>query len=106
VREAGLAPNACRPVELGGYLPLTLEDHAFTLVELLIVMLAIAVLLAIAIPTFLSTVATAHTTSAKSSLSGAIKDVLAIYTQDQGVFRTPMRGSRRPRPLSRQPTPI
>jgi prepilin-type N-terminal cleavage/methylation domain-containing protein len=61
-------------------------EGGFTLIELLVVMLIIGILLAIAIPTFLSVVNNAHNTSVESNLGNAIIEASANYTQDNSQF--------------------
>jgi type IV pilus assembly protein PilA len=61
----------CRNVE---------EDEGFTLIELLVVLLIIGILLAIAIPTFLSVTKGANGTAAQSNLQTALTGGDTYYT--------------------------
>lgn len=61
-------------------------EGGFTLIELLVVMLIIGILLAIAIPTFLSVVGNAHNTAAQSNLGNEIIEAQGVYTNDQGEY--------------------
>ena len=56
------------------------EDEGFTLIELLVVLLIIGILLAIAIPTFLSITKGANGTAAQSNLQTALTGVDTYYT--------------------------
>jgi len=57
-------------------------DEGFTLIELMVVMLAIAILLAIAIPTFLGTTETANDRAAQSDINTALTTAKSLATQD------------------------
>ena len=56
------------------------HDEGFTLIELMVVVMIIAVLLAIAIPTFLGTQNKAKDRSAQSSLRNTVTAAKTIYT--------------------------
>ena len=58
-------------------------DAGFTLIELMVVLLIIAILLAIAIPTFLGVSGSANDRAAQSNLSNALIEVKALYQNDQ-----------------------
>ena len=54
-------------------------EAGFTLIELMVVLLIIAILLAIAIPTFLGVTSGANDRSAQSNLTNALTEASAIY---------------------------
>jgi type IV pilus assembly protein PilA len=59
------------------------RDSGFTLIELMVVLLIIAILLAVAIPTFLGVSGSANDRSAQSNLSNAITEIKALYQNTQ-----------------------
>jgi len=59
------------------------KDAGFTLIELMVVVLVIAILLAIAIPTFLGARSRAQDTQAKSSARNALSNAAVIFTDNQ-----------------------
>jgi prepilin-type N-terminal cleavage/methylation domain-containing protein len=58
-------------------------EAGFTLIELMVVLLIIAILLAIAIPTFLGVTNTAGDRAAQSNLTNALTEAKALYEVDQ-----------------------
>ena len=56
-------------------------EAGFTLIELMVVLLIMAILLAIAIPTFLGVKGGAQDRAAQSNLSNALISAKAVYTQ-------------------------
>ena len=59
------------------------EDEGFTLIELMVVVLIIAILLAIAIPTFLGARERAQDRAAQSNLRNAYTAAKSIYTDNE-----------------------
>lgn len=60
-------------------------DDGFTLIEVMMVVVVIAILMMIAIPTFLSVRSRAAAKAAESNLRNAVTDEQAYYSQQQGV---------------------
>ena len=58
-------------------------DAGFTLIELMVVLLIIAILLAIAIPTFLGVSSSANDRSSQSNLTNALTEVKALFQNSQ-----------------------
>jgi type IV pilus assembly protein PilA len=63
------------------------EDAGFTLIELMVVLLILAILLAIAIPTFLGVTKSANDRAAQSNLNTALVNAKSLY-QSQGQSYT------------------
>src|SRR5688500_10706642 len=59
------------------------DDKGFTLIELMVVVLIIAILIAIAIPTFLGLRRRAQDRAAQSDLRNAMTAAKAFYTDDE-----------------------
>jgi len=64
------------------------DDRGFTLIELMIVVLIVAILIAIAIPTFLGQRKEAEDSAAKSNLRNALTTEKALYAGGLQAFTT------------------
>src|ERR1700730_12193373 len=62
------------------------EDAGFTLIELMVVLLILAILLAIAIPTFLGVTKSANDRAVQSNLNTALLNAKAQYQQNSQAF--------------------
>lgn len=61
-------------------------DAGFTLIELMVVLLILAILLAIAIPTFLGVTGSANDRAAQANLNTAITDGKSVYENNQQSY--------------------
>ncbi len=62
------------------------EDAGFTLIELMVVLLIMAILLAIAIPTFLGVTGSANDRAAQSNLNTALTSAKGVYESNQQLY--------------------
>src|SRR5664279_2517416 len=62
------------------------EDAGFTLIELMVVLLILAILLAIAIPTFLGVTKSANDRAAQSNLNTAMINAKAAYQSNSQTY--------------------
>ena len=62
------------------------EDAGFTLIELMVVLLILAILLAIAIPTFLGVTKSANDRAAQSNLNTALVNAKSIFQQSSQTY--------------------
>lgn len=65
------------------------DEEGFTLIELMVVVLIIAILLAIAIPTFLGARTRANDRAAQSNIRNAMTAEKTLYTDNQVYSATP-----------------
>jgi len=61
-------------------------EAGFTLIELMVVLLILAILMAIAIPTFLGVTGSANDRAAQSNLTNAITEMSAVYQANNQSF--------------------
>jgi len=84
--------SECVPRYPGGACTAEVEggsrEDGFTLIELMVVLLILAILLAIAIPTFLGVTNTARDRSAQSTLTNALTETQAAYQDAQAYPST------------------
>jgi prepilin-type N-terminal cleavage/methylation domain-containing protein len=72
-----------REARLRGFEEEGAADAGFTLIELMVVLLIIAILLAIAIPTFLGVTGSANDRAAQSNITNALTELKALYQNGQ-----------------------
>lgn len=62
------------------------EEAGFTLIELMVVLLIIAILLAVAVPTFLGVTSSANDRAAQATATNALKEAVAAYDNNAQTF--------------------
>ena len=77
-----------RPEEATSVPTAPAAQAGFTLIELMVVLLIIAILLAIAIPTFLGVTTSANDRAAQSNLTNAVTEIKALYQNSQTYVST------------------
>jgi len=86
--------RSARPAEIEGE---EAAEAGFTLIELMVVLLIIAILLAIAIPTFLGVTSSANDRAAQSNLTNALTESSAVYQANSqsytGITASTLSGS-------------
>jgi type IV pilus assembly protein PilA len=86
-RSIDLRPrNHARALDVG-------EDAGFTLIELMVVLLILAILLAIAIPTFLGVTKSANDRASQSNLNTALVNAKATYQSNGQTYGTGTTGA-------------
>lgn len=75
------------------------SESGFTLIELMVLLLIMAILLAIATPTLLGVKGGAHDCAAQSNLTHALTEAKALHSM-AGCTRAPLRTSRQCRPIN------
>jgi type IV pilus assembly protein PilA len=80
---AKLWARAARRAKASEYAIEAEAEEGFTLIELMVVLLIMAILLAIAIPTFLGVTSSAHNRAAQSDLRNAFDTAQTIYQSQQ-----------------------
>jgi type IV pilus assembly protein PilA len=85
---AKLWARAARRAKASEYAIEAEAEEGFTLIELMVVLLIMAILLAIAIPTFLGVTSSAHNRAAQSDLRNAFDTAQTIYQSQQEYLTT------------------
>jgi len=69
------------------------DEQGFTLIELMVVLLIMAILLAVAIPTFLGVTSSAHNRAAQQELRQALTAIMSGYYKTDSFTRPPQYSS-------------
>ena len=80
-------------------------ESGFTLIELMVVLLILAILLAIAIPVFLGVTGSANDRSAQSNLNTALTNAKTVFEQSDQVYPLLGRPDPHPEPTGRAARP-